>query len=262
MATVTWNGDRQPAHPAHLGADVVVDVLPQHRVVFLVDADRVGDGVRLTLAVVQHRIQIADLAETVAAELQRRGHEAKAPLADVERGAPVVVLGRVAVGHDHLGKRDPVCHRAFPLAVAIADRVQCHPLAVVEPDPQRPVLPLQQVAVEGERHPFRLVDVQRLEWLAPRRGADALGDVLGHVLAHHRGGFDAAPERPLSSIRNNSIELTSMTQCRPLTGWAYGFCRGRPCARCPTSRCGGRGTPAAPPRRRRSRCPRTPDPYR
>ena len=126
--------DRQPAHPAHLGAGVVVDVLPQHGVVFLVDADGVGDGVRLALAVVQHGVQIADLAEAVATELQRRRHEAEAPLADVECGAPVVVLGRVAVGHDHLGKRHPVCHRAVAVTVAVANRVQRHALAVVEPD--------------------------------------------------------------------------------------------------------------------------------
>ena len=59
--------DRQPPHPAHLGADVVVDVLPQHGVVFLVDADGVGDRVRLALAVVQNGVQVADLAEAVAA---------------------------------------------------------------------------------------------------------------------------------------------------------------------------------------------------
>ena len=73
---VVGDGDverqRQPAHPPHLGADVVVDVLPQHGVVLLVDADRVGDRVRLTLAVVHHRIEIADLAQAVAAQFQGR----------------------------------------------------------------------------------------------------------------------------------------------------------------------------------------------
>ena len=82
---------RQPPHPAHLGARVVVDVLPQHGVVLFVDADRVGDGVRLTLAVVQHGVEVADLAEAVAAEFQRLRHEAEAPLADVECGAAVVI---------------------------------------------------------------------------------------------------------------------------------------------------------------------------
>ena len=156
-------GHGEPAHPSHLGADVVIDVLPQHRVVFLMDTD----GVRLTLAVVQHRIEVADLAKTVAAKLQRSGHEAKAPFADVEGGAPVVVHGGVAVGHDHLSKRYPVCHRAFPLAIAVSDGVKSHPLAVVEADAQRPVLPSQQVAVERERRSVGLLDVQRLEWLTP-----------------------------------------------------------------------------------------------
>ncbi len=158
--------DRQPAHASHLGARIVVDVLPQHGVVFLVDADGVGDGVRLTLAVVQDRVQVADLAKAVTAQLQRRRHETQAPLADVERGAPVVVLGRVAVGHDHLSQGNPVCHRAGPVAVAVPDRVQGHAFAVVEPDPQRPVLPLQQVAVERERNSFWLGEVQRFERLA------------------------------------------------------------------------------------------------
>jgi len=96
--------DHQPARAAHLGPCLGVDVLPQDRVVLLVQADRIRDRVRLAPGVVQHRVEVDDLAEAVAAELQRRGHEAEAPLADVVRGSPVVVLGRVAVGHDHLGK--------------------------------------------------------------------------------------------------------------------------------------------------------------
>ncbi|SKT98080.1 Uncharacterised protein [Mycobacteroides abscessus subsp. abscessus] len=60
----------KPAHPAYLGAVIMVDVFPQDSVVLFVDADRVLDGVWLTLAVVQHGIQIPDLAQAVAAQLQ------------------------------------------------------------------------------------------------------------------------------------------------------------------------------------------------
>ena len=46
--------------------------------------------------------------EAIAAELERGAHVAETPLADVERGAPVVVEARVAVWHDHLRERQPV----------------------------------------------------------------------------------------------------------------------------------------------------------
>ena len=53
-----------------------------------------GIVVRLALAVVQHGVDVGDLAQAVAAELQRRRHEAEAPLADVVGGAAVVVERR------------------------------------------------------------------------------------------------------------------------------------------------------------------------
>jgi hypothetical protein len=68
----------------------------------------------------QHRVEVSDLAEAVAAELQRLRHETEAPLPDVERRAAVVVDGRVAVGHHHLGERHPVCHRTIAVAVLIS----------------------------------------------------------------------------------------------------------------------------------------------
>ena len=141
------DGDHEPARAADLGALDVVDVLPQHAVVLLVDADRVRDHVRLAGRVVQDGVEVADLAQAVAAELERLRHEAEAPLADVVGGAAVVVGRRVAVGDDHLGQRDAVRDRA-PVE---AQRVQDEPFAVVEAEPQRPVLPRQRVAVERER---------------------------------------------------------------------------------------------------------------
>ena len=144
-------GDDEPARPADLGAGLLVDVLPQDAVVLLVDADRVGDRRAARRGSRAGPRPGTDLAEAVAARAQRGGHEAQAPLADVERGPPVVVRAGVAVRHHHLGEREPVRDRPQPAAVAIADRVQDQALAVVEADPQLPVLPAQQVAVEGER---------------------------------------------------------------------------------------------------------------
>jgi hypothetical protein len=63
-------GDDQPAHPAHFGTGLGIDVLPQHAVVLLVHADRARDVVRLARRVVQGGVQVADLAQAVAAELE------------------------------------------------------------------------------------------------------------------------------------------------------------------------------------------------
>ena len=104
-------GEHEPARPAHLGSDLGVDVLPEDGVVLLVDADRLRDPVGLAARVVHDRVEVGDLAEAVAAELERRGHEPEPPLADVERGAAVVVGGGIAVGDDHLGEREPVGDR-------------------------------------------------------------------------------------------------------------------------------------------------------
>ena len=64
-----------------------------------------------------------------------------------------------------------------------AQRVQDEPLAVVEAEPQRPVLPRQRVAVERERDALGLGDLDRL---AGRRAAQ-VGHEARDVLAHHPG---------------------------------------------------------------------------
>ena len=131
------------------------------------------------LGVVHHRVQVGDLAQAVAAERQRGGHEAEAPLADVERGPPVVVRAGVPVRHHHLGEREPVRDRAQPLPVLERDLVQDEALAVVEAQPQLPVLPAQQRAVEREADPVGLADLKRRHRPQPHR------EQVGQVLAHH-----------------------------------------------------------------------------
>src|SRR3712207_9136735 len=78
--------DHHPPRPADLGAGLLVDVLPQHAVVLLVQADGVLDAVRLAAGVVQDGVDVGDVAEAVAPQLQRGGHEPQTPLADVEGG--------------------------------------------------------------------------------------------------------------------------------------------------------------------------------
>jgi hypothetical protein len=110
-------------------------MLPEDGVVLLVDADGVGDRVGPAPGVVQDRVEIGDLAQAVTAQLQRRGHEAQPPLADVERRPAIVVGCRVPVGNHHLGERQAVRDRSRPVVLAVADGMQHQSLAVVEPDP-------------------------------------------------------------------------------------------------------------------------------
>ena len=209
---VVGHGDmerhREPAHTANLGARVVIDMLPENRIVLFVDADRIGDRVRLALAVVQHGIEVTDLAEAVAAEFQGGRHETEAPLADVECCSAVMVFAMISVRHHHLGKRQPVGHRALATTVAVGDGVQGHPLAMVETHAQRPVLPGQLVALEGERGAVRLGDLQGLEWLAAGFGADALWDPAGHVLAHDIRRFRTAVVLDLEQLHRVEVDDT------------------------------------------------------
>src|SRR5215212_1119554 len=84
-------GDDEAARAAYFGACYLVHVLPQDSVVFLVDADGVLYDVRLALRVVEGGVEVRDLPEAVAPELQRGRHEPEAPFSDVEGGAAVVV---------------------------------------------------------------------------------------------------------------------------------------------------------------------------
>ena len=174
-------GDDHAAHPADLGAGLAVDVLPEDRVVLLVETDRVRDVVGLARAVVQHGVDVDDLPEAVAAELERRGHVAQAPLADVERGAPVVVERGVAVRDDHLREGQAVGDVADVAVVVVGDLVDDRSLAVVEAQPHRPVLPAQLGALDREGHALGLGDVQGLEVRTLLAGPDARDVLALHV---------------------------------------------------------------------------------
>src|SRR5437016_14521742 len=83
-------------------------MLPQDPGVLLVDADGIPDRDRTAPAVVDDRIQVADLAEAVAAVLEGISEIPDAVLAHVER-VPVKVRGPgIAVRDDHVDDRGPV----------------------------------------------------------------------------------------------------------------------------------------------------------
>jgi hypothetical protein len=161
----------------------------------------------------QHRVEVGDLPEAVAAELQRRGHEPETPLADVERGPAVVVGGGVPVRDDHLGEGEPVRDRPEAAAVDDADGVQDQPFPVVEAQSQPPVLPGEQVAVERERDAVGLADVQRLD--LPQRDRDQSGPVL----AHHRRQRRIAAGRVVFEVQQfHPVEVDDRMQPRQVMG--------------------------------------------
>ena len=67
--------------------------------------------------------------------------------------------------------------RSHAAAVLVADRVQHEPFVRVHRDPQRPALPLHEVAVDREARPLGLGDLERLEVVAHRT------DVVAQVAA-------------------------------------------------------------------------------
>ena len=177
----------EPARAAHLvGAAVQVVVLPEDPVVLLVHADRVRDRVGLALLGREHRVEVVDDAEAVAAELQRVGHAAEAPLAGVERVLPAVHRAGVAVGHDHLARPTRGGAPAGPGRSSwYCDGVQHEALVRVEADAERPALPADVVAVDVEARAVGLHDLQRLEVVAhrPDVGGEVRTPVGGH--RHH-----------------------------------------------------------------------------
>ena len=94
-----------------------------------------------------------------------------------------MVEAGIPVGHDHLGEGHAVGDVPLGAVIVVLDLMDDRALAVVEGQPELPVLPAHHVAVHLERRPVRLGDLQRLDV-----GAQGLpGDQIRFVLAHHRG---------------------------------------------------------------------------
>ena len=148
-------------------------MLPEDPRVLLVQADRVRHGPRAPLAVDEMRVEVADLADAVAAQLERVDAAPQAVLAGVEIGPPGVIEPGLSVGDDHLRARRAVQH----LAVVEAYVVQHEPLLRVDRDAQRPAVPADGVALHGEAHAVRLRDRNRAQIVTGRNRPGGVGPV-------------------------------------------------------------------------------------
>src|SRR5207302_3281691 len=134
---------------------------PRDADVFLVDADRVSDHIRIAPFAGHRRVEIANLAEAVAALLERVRHLAQAPLAGVEGIFPTVHRTGIAVGHDHLGYRGSSKERPHAATVFVGDGGEHETFGRSEAHPHRAVLPPNHVAFDGETRTGRLCDPDR-----------------------------------------------------------------------------------------------------
>ena len=121
-----------------------------------------------------------DLTQAVAPDREGVRHATEAPLTGVEGALPGVHRARVAIGHDHFADRGAVEDRADAPAVLVADPPQDQALVRIHPDAERPLLPADEVAFDGEARPLRLGDVQRTQ-VGPHRPV-----VLGVIAARRR----------------------------------------------------------------------------
>ncbi len=130
-------GNHQAAGAAALGGEVGehIGVFPQKAVVLLVDADGVRQRLRGAVVVGDDGVEVADLAEAVAAQAERVGVAAEGVFADVEVADPVAGGVGVGVRDGHFGEGGAVQYGAQPVAVTVAYLVQDEALAGVEVEP-------------------------------------------------------------------------------------------------------------------------------
>ena len=177
-------GDHEPARAPSLVVPVaVLHVLPQHAHVLLVHADRLLGDVRLASRVAEHRVEIADVPEAVAPELQRIRAVSEAVIAHVKRALALKRRVRVGVRDRHLHQTRPLHDRP-----ALECRVVNHEaLAVVETQSHGPAVPGHDAAVGdvkvgavGLRH------VERLHRLSVFSGQVGVGLQRGAVIVDVR----------------------------------------------------------------------------
>ncbi len=121
-------GDHQFPPAAHFGVLCAeVPVLPQDAVILLVDTDGVFDDDDLAIHRIQFGIEIGDVAQAVAAQLQRIRQLADAILADIKDVLAIVPIVRGNRTHHHLDQRRPMHDRT----AIIGDLVQGNALAGV-----------------------------------------------------------------------------------------------------------------------------------
>jgi hypothetical protein len=134
-------------------------MLPGEAGIFLMQADRFFDCARGAEQVRDHRVEIVDGAETVAAEFQRIGHAAEPDFTTVKHVLPVMAaLGR-AIRHDHLGDGGAIDDGAPPALMRVADCVENQALTTIEADAEVSVLPADLVALHAIAGTRRLHDI-------------------------------------------------------------------------------------------------------
>ena len=107
-----------------------------------------------------------DGSQAVAPQFQRIGEQADAVFAYVESVLAEVLLGRVAVRHDHFADRRAIEDGALAAGVVVADVVEHQPFAGSETDAELPLLPGDLVTGDSEAGPLGLYDLQRTETIA------------------------------------------------------------------------------------------------
>ena len=138
-------------------------MLPENSVVFFVNADGVGDGEIAAAAVAQMGIEIFDVTDTVAPELEAVGTHTHSIFADVKCIFADLRRARISIGNDHLGERGTVKNGPRSSMVGVTHVMEGESLARIKADHERPVLPADSRALQRKAWPFRLCDVQRLD---------------------------------------------------------------------------------------------------
>ena len=137
-------------------------MLPENPVVFLMNADGIRNGQRAPAAIAQVRVQVRDVAQAVAPQLQAVGAHPHAVFAHVERILARLRGARIAVRHHHLCKRAAVQNAAISPAIAVTNMVDRQSLAPVKADEELPILPAHLTAFQRKACAFRLPDRERL----------------------------------------------------------------------------------------------------
>src|SRR6185437_4362130 len=160
--------DEAPRAP-HLESVVAEFImLPEDAEILLMQADRVLHRGWLAEIVGCRHVEIMDVAETIAAELERVGKLAQAIFTGIERALPEMVRGWIGIGHDHVGDAGAIDDRAHLAAIAKRDLMQDQALTRGPAGAEGEVLPAHLPAIDREARARLLRDVERLDVLAHR----------------------------------------------------------------------------------------------
>ena len=193
--------DHESLLPAHIGRPgELLGVLPEHAGVFLVDANGIRQDFDVATSIRDRHVEVGDVADAVASQLQRVHQSAEQIFAGVEIVLPEAHRPRVSIWHEHLGDRRTMDDRPDASCVFEADTVQDQALAHVVADAQRPLLPGDHVAVEGEARALRLLDDDRL-LRGALRTERSWNVVVGSLLGDgHSAGVDHIRDDAASDI--------------------------------------------------------------